>query len=70
MDNTLRDALVVEVRHLLPEVEVLHQSRTPLARLQGIVRMIDADAVIGREILIFAVSAVRLHSAVFVLLGV
>jgi hypothetical protein len=34
MNDPFRDPLVIEVRHLLAEVEVLHQRRAPLARLQ------------------------------------
>ena len=49
VDDALGDALVVEVRDLLAEDEVLEQRRTAEARLQRVLVVRDWDALIGRE---------------------
>jgi hypothetical protein len=44
------DALVVEARHLLPEVEVLDERGTAISDLQRVVRVVDLDALVGRQV--------------------
>jgi hypothetical protein len=45
-----RDAFVVETGELLPEVEVLHQGRPALPEGQGVVGVIDLDALVGGQL--------------------
>ena len=44
VDHPLRDALVIEVRDLLPEVEVLQQRRSARPRLQRVIGVGQAQA--------------------------
>jgi hypothetical protein len=41
---------VVEVGHFFPEVEVFHQGRTPVARFQGVIGVVDAHALVGSQV--------------------
>jgi hypothetical protein len=49
MDDALRDALVIEVRDLLPEVEVFEQCRTPQPCLQRVVSIGEPYALSRRQ---------------------
>ena len=49
VDDTLGDALVVEVEDLLPEVEVLEQRRTALAGSQRVLVIGDRHALLGGQ---------------------
>jgi len=49
--HPFRDALVVEVGDLLPQVEVVHQGRTPVARLERMVGVRQAHPFRGGQIL-------------------
>ena len=50
MHDPLRDALVVEVGDLLPEVEVLQQRRSAVAGLERVVGVRQPQALRGRQI--------------------
>jgi hypothetical protein len=47
--DSFRDALVVEVRELLAEVEVLHQGRAALAHLERVVGVVDRNSLVRGE---------------------
>jgi hypothetical protein len=49
MDHALRDALVVEVEDLFPEMEVLERGRAAPAGLQGILVVGDRAALRGGQ---------------------
>ena len=49
--RTLRDALVVEVHDLLPQVVILQQRRAACPRLQGVVGVVQPRALGGGEVL-------------------
>jgi len=51
VDHALGDPLVVEVRHLLAEVEVFEQSRAAHAGLERILVVGDGEALVGGELL-------------------
>lgn len=50
MHNTLGDALVVEVGDFLPGVKILQQCRPALAGGQRIVSVVDANALLSRQV--------------------
>ena len=50
MYDALRDALVVEVGDLLPQVKILQQRRTACAGLQGVIGVGQSQALGGRQI--------------------
>jgi hypothetical protein len=52
VDHALGNALVVEVGHLLAEVEVLHQRRPALARGEAVVGVADLDPLVGGQRLV------------------
>jgi hypothetical protein len=47
--NALRDARVVEMEELLPEVEIFQQGRTTLPRLQGILVVAYRPTLLRRQ---------------------
>ena len=57
MDDPLRDPLVVEVGDLLPEDEVLQEGGPAGARLERVLVVEDAEALIGGEQLAFRILA-------------
>jgi hypothetical protein len=59
MHHALGDALVVEVRDLLAEDEVFEQRRAALAVLERILVVVDAHALIGRQVLALVFDRVR-----------
>ena len=50
MDHALRDALVVEMRDLLAQDEILQQRRSAHAGLERVVVVGDVDPLVGREL--------------------
>jgi hypothetical protein len=69
MDDTLGNALVVEMVELLAEDEIFHQRRTTLARLQRIVVVGDPGAVIGAQVVPLGIAAVLFQILRLALLG-
>ena len=67
MDDALGDALVVEVRDLLAEDEVLEQRRPAQARLQRVLVVGDRHALVGRQL---AARRVDAHAVERPLVGV
>jgi hypothetical protein len=57
--DALGDALVVEVRDLLAQDEVFEQRRPASSRLERVLVVVDARAVIGRERFAGAASRAR-----------
>ncbi len=51
MDRALRDALVVEVHDLLPQVVVLQEGRAARTGSEGMVSAAHAGALCGGEVL-------------------
>src|SRR3970282_2418884 len=49
VDHPFRDALVVEARDLLAQVEVLDERGATCAGAERVVGLRDADALVGRE---------------------
>lgn len=49
VDDSFRDAFVVEVGDLLPQMEILQQGRAAAARFQGVIGVREADALGGGE---------------------
>ena len=52
MDDTLRDALMVKVRNLFSQMEIFQERWAALPGFQGILIVIDAQALIGGQDLI------------------
>ncbi len=51
MHHPLGNPLVIEMGHLLTEVEIFHQSRTTRARRQRVVGVVDSQSGVRRQIL-------------------
>ena len=49
MDDALRNALVIEVRDLFAEDEILHQRGAAFTALERVLIVGDRDALIGRQ---------------------
>jgi hypothetical protein len=47
--DALRDPLVIEVRDLLAEVEVLEERRAAFARPEAVLVVLDGNALVGRQ---------------------
>ncbi len=58
MNDTLRNALMIEVGHFLAKMEILHQGRSPPARLKRIIGVGYANSLIGRKRLRFVIHAI------------
>jgi hypothetical protein len=67
MNHPFGNSLVVEMGHLLAEMEVLHQSRAVRAGLKGIIGAADLNSLVGCKPFSFMLFAERVKLAVLAL---